>query len=231
MINRILSSFKHMQPERSLEQATEEGIINNNIRITLNTLFKNNNVLQISIGNICHQSLFKDANNYIKFKKINNFTEELRNYDEKIFQKMKEELPKRNEICLKNQQLKELESILKKLENHKYDPKCKFCILHPIVKQKREKELEIQELNKVIENLTKNLEISLEECNKIEEDELNKNFYEENTIMSYKDRNAIYLAYIGKYNDAHILKFGKTKDFFKLREIQHNKTYKKIQCD
>ena len=92
---------------------------------------------------------------------------------EKIISQLceKEELPKRNEICLKNQQLKELESILKKLENHKYDPKCKFCILHPIVKQKREKELEIQELNKVIENLTKNLEISLEECNKIEEDE------------------------------------------------------------
>jgi hypothetical protein len=47
MINRILSNFKHMQPERTLQQATEEGIIDNNISITLNTLFKNNNILYI----------------------------------------------------------------------------------------------------------------------------------------------------------------------------------------
>jgi hypothetical protein len=47
MINRILSSFKHMQRVRTLEEATDEGIIDNNIRITLNTLFKNNNILEI----------------------------------------------------------------------------------------------------------------------------------------------------------------------------------------
>ena len=47
MINRILSSFKHMQRIRTLEEATDEGLIDNNIRITLNTLFKNNNVLEI----------------------------------------------------------------------------------------------------------------------------------------------------------------------------------------
>jgi hypothetical protein len=47
LINRILSSFKHMQKIRTLEEATDEGIIDNNIRITLDTLFKNNNVLEI----------------------------------------------------------------------------------------------------------------------------------------------------------------------------------------
>lgn len=61
---------------------------------------------------------------------------------------------------------------------------------------------------------------------KNEEEELNKNFYDDNTIMSYKDRNAIYLAYIGKYKGIHILKFGKTKDFINIREKQHVKTYK-----
>jgi len=60
----------------------------------------------------------------------------------------------------------------------------------------------------------------------IQIEELTKNFYDDNTIMSYKNRNAIYLAYIGKYNGVHILKFGKTKDFINIRENQHAKTYK-----
>jgi hypothetical protein len=47
MINRTLSSFIHMQPIRTLKEATEQGLIDNNIRLTLNTLFRNNNVLTI----------------------------------------------------------------------------------------------------------------------------------------------------------------------------------------
>lgn len=64
MINRILSSFKHMQPERSLQEATEEGIIDNNIQITLNTLFKNNNVLQIGDRPYTIVSSSWNANNW-----------------------------------------------------------------------------------------------------------------------------------------------------------------------
>jgi len=47
MINRTLSSFLTMQPARTLTEATEQGLIDNNIRLTLNTLFKNNNILTI----------------------------------------------------------------------------------------------------------------------------------------------------------------------------------------
>ncbi len=48
MINRILSSFFTMQRTKTLEQATNENIINNNIEITLNTLFKENNILYLN---------------------------------------------------------------------------------------------------------------------------------------------------------------------------------------
>jgi hypothetical protein len=47
MINRILSDFRYMQPTRTLNQATNEKIIDNNIKITLNTLFAPNNILYL----------------------------------------------------------------------------------------------------------------------------------------------------------------------------------------
>ena len=48
MINRILSDFRYMQKERTFEQAFEQNIINNNIDITLHTLFKPNNLFYIN---------------------------------------------------------------------------------------------------------------------------------------------------------------------------------------
>lgn len=47
MINRILSDFRYMQSPRSLTEATNEKIIDNNIKITLNTLFAPNNILYL----------------------------------------------------------------------------------------------------------------------------------------------------------------------------------------
>jgi len=48
MINRILSDFRYMQKPRTLQQAFNEGIIDNNINITLNTLFKPNNLFYLN---------------------------------------------------------------------------------------------------------------------------------------------------------------------------------------
>ncbi len=48
LINTTLSNFKYMQPKRTLEQAKQEGIIDNNIEIILNTLFKEGNVLYLN---------------------------------------------------------------------------------------------------------------------------------------------------------------------------------------
>lgn len=48
MINRILSDFRYMQKPRTLQQSFNEGIIDNNINITLNTLFKTNNLFYLN---------------------------------------------------------------------------------------------------------------------------------------------------------------------------------------
>jgi len=47
LINRTLSNFSTMQPKRTLAEATNEGIVDNNIEIVLNALFKNNNVIYL----------------------------------------------------------------------------------------------------------------------------------------------------------------------------------------
>jgi hypothetical protein len=48
MINRILSDFKYMQKSRTLQQSYDEGIIENNIKITLQNLFKPNDLFYIN---------------------------------------------------------------------------------------------------------------------------------------------------------------------------------------
>jgi len=57
---------------------------------------------------------------------------------------------------------------------------------------------------------------------------LNKNFYDDNLLSDYKNKLAVYLAYIGKYKGKHILKFGKTNDFVERDLEQHRKMYKKF---
>jgi prophage antirepressor-like protein len=57
---------------------------------------------------------------------------------------------------------------------------------------------------------------------------LNKSFYEDNMISDYKNRLAVYLSYIGKYNGKHIMKFGKTNDFVTRDLKQHRKMYKQF---
>jgi hypothetical protein len=48
MINRILSDFRYMQKPKSLEESKNSGQIDNNIRITLQTLFAPNNLFYIN---------------------------------------------------------------------------------------------------------------------------------------------------------------------------------------
>ena len=48
MINRILSDFRYMQKPRTFKEAYDQQIIENNIRITLKTLFKPNHVFYIN---------------------------------------------------------------------------------------------------------------------------------------------------------------------------------------
>ena len=48
MINRTLSDFRYMQKPRTFEQSYNEGIINNNIKLTLQNLFKNDQLFYIN---------------------------------------------------------------------------------------------------------------------------------------------------------------------------------------
>ena len=48
MINRILSDFRYMQKPRTLQESFDEKIIDNNIRITLNNLFRTNNLFYVN---------------------------------------------------------------------------------------------------------------------------------------------------------------------------------------
>lgn len=59
---------------------------------------------------------------------------------------------------------------------------------------------------------------------------LKKSFYDDNeSILSdYKGKLVVYLAYIGKYKNMHILKFGKSNDFVKRELDQHRKMYKEF---
>lgn len=57
---------------------------------------------------------------------------------------------------------------------------------------------------------------------------LTKSFYDDNMLSTYKDKLAIYLAYIGEYNGVHILKFGKSNDFVRRDLKEHRVMYKKF---
>ena len=48
MINRILSDFRYMQKPKTFQEAYDEHIIDNNIRITLKNLFKSNGIFYIN---------------------------------------------------------------------------------------------------------------------------------------------------------------------------------------
>ena len=48
MVNRILSGFVTMQKQKTFKESIEDHIIDNNIKITLDTLFKTNNIIYIN---------------------------------------------------------------------------------------------------------------------------------------------------------------------------------------
>ena len=48
MINRTLSDFRYMQKPKTLQQSVDQNIIKNNLKITLKTLFKPNNLFYIN---------------------------------------------------------------------------------------------------------------------------------------------------------------------------------------
>jgi len=78
-------------------------------------------------------------------KKITTFSQEYEAY------KMNEEIHRKYQVLL----IKKIAVIefIKALESHEYDPKCIYCVKHPTVKQKMEKEKELCDIEKEMEEL------------------------------------------------------------------------------
>jgi prophage antirepressor-like protein len=60
---------------------------------------------------------------------------------------------------------------------------------------------------------------------KLEEDLEKYDFYKNNSLSSYENKNVIYIAYIGEHQDEDILKFGISSNFPKRDLEQHRKNY------
>ena len=73
-------------------------------------------------------------------KKITAFSQEYDMYkmNEKIHRKYQALVIKKKDII----------DFIKALESHEYDPKCVYCMKHPVVKQKMEKEKELMNIEK-----------------------------------------------------------------------------------
>ena len=78
-------------------------------------------------------------------KKITAFSQEYEMYkmNEGIHRKYQVLVVKKNDII----------DFIKALESHEYDPKCVYCMKHPIVKQKMEKEKELRNIEKEMEEI------------------------------------------------------------------------------
>ena len=146
---------------------------------------------------IINYSIEKYNTKIKKLKKINNKLEIL-NDQYKLCNK-------KNDILI----------FLKDLESHEYDPNCKFCIKHPIVKQKKEKEDELTEILKLIpielESITIKEKIDIKNEKKISLEstiaKIDIEFEENKNIKKLKDEinrkisdNVIILSQIEKFD-------------------------------
>jgi DNA repair exonuclease SbcCD ATPase subunit len=103
---------------------------------------KDENLLKIeTFGDDIKQNLkAKNKELSVVNKKITTFSQEYDVYkmNEGIHRKYQALVVKKNDII----------DFIKALESHEYDPKCVYCMKHPIVKQKMEKEKELLNIEK-----------------------------------------------------------------------------------
>jgi DNA repair exonuclease SbcCD ATPase subunit len=108
---------------------------------------KDENILKIEIsGDEIKQSLkAKTKELGIVNKKITTFSQEYEIYkiNEGIHRKYQALVVKKRDVI----------NFIRELESHEYDPKCVYCMKHPVVKQKMEKEKELLNIEKEMEEL------------------------------------------------------------------------------
>ena len=167
ILNKLTQKLTSLKQE--YQNKSNEIII---IQSKINPISKSEDDLskkELNFSEIKSQLIRKKKEKEVVELKINNFNEEISKFDRNSYDKWMEEQPKRIELKYKIQQEIELLDLLKELENHKYDPKCKFCIKNPIIKQKESKKEELKKLQQNIKLLQQNINISDENGNILEE--------------------------------------------------------------
>jgi len=165
--------------------------------------------------------------NEINFINIENEEVIDKNYD--LYQNLK------NEKMLKNQQLKtliekkeELILVSKKLINYEHDPNCKYCINNPFTKKAKKSKKELNDLNKLIDEIkvdqekinNENIEKYNTEYKKLKND---KTTNERNQTRKNNLENS--LKILEKDREITEMKLEKNKE--KMKEIEKNKEIKK----
>lgn len=54
-------------------------------------------------------------------------------------------------------------------------------------------------------------------------------FYEKNDITKYDYKNVLYIAYVGKYDNKKIYKYGKSCNIYEREYMKHRKTFEKFK--
>lgn len=139
--------------QTELQNLKNEKIINQN---KIHQINEEKIVVQSDISELKSKLKLKIKEKDVVQNKINNFQSELEN---PIYSTLEKEELLHKTLQNKLQEEKDLSNLLKNLENHEYDPNCKFCMKHPIVKQKEEKIIQLKELEKEIRNLKKSITI------------------------------------------------------------------------
>jgi len=150
--------------------------------------------LKVDINDIRKQYKLRIKERDLINSKIENYKEEISGLNQIKIKKWVDETPLRNKL---NEFYKErdlIKNFIKELKNHKYDPKCKFCIQHPTVKTIKEKEKELDDINIKIEEIIVEVKDNMEE-DKNKLDFLNSKIEEKNNKILILDNTIIKLEY------------------------------------
>ena len=150
-INELKLIIQSLQSE--IQSLNNEKIINEN---KIHPIKDENISNTIDLKELKLKLKSKQKEKEIVQSKINNFQSEL---DSDIFKNLIIEEPLNIKLNKLIQEENDIQSLLKNLENHEYDPKCKFCIKHPIVQQKDEKISQLKIIQKEINHLQKSISI------------------------------------------------------------------------
>ena len=146
--------------------------------------------LDVDLKDLKYKLKVKQKERELVKTKIENFKNEL---ELDIYKRLKEEEPLREDLKKLKKEENEIQSLLKNLENHEYDPKCKFCIKHPIIKQKEEKTILLKEIKNNINLIKKSITIENHEEINQKLDEIKQKLQEKESKLTILETTVIKL--------------------------------------